>query len=185
MESFYQMIRHRRLLAQAAHHDFPMPLARLALHLYRGMRHLTLHRAVANPVRPNRGIPPGCTLANTLVKVYYLSSFDNFAVQHPDVDLDVYIDDMQCMATGNENKVLYDLVDAVEELNDVVELEIGSRLVPAKAAVVASSSKLACRIRSAVGKLGGMPVEVTEALGIDFTAGKGRTGKCAKNFKQK
>ena len=46
-------------------------------------------------VRPNRGIAPGCSFATTLVKVYCIQPFDEVVEKHPDVDFDIYIDDLQ------------------------------------------------------------------------------------------
>ena len=174
MEAFYQSVDHEKLLLQAALHGFPLPLLRLALHLYRGPRHLLLGRGVAPPAWPTRGVLPGCAWAGTLVKVYYLTALDAFTLRHPRVELDVYVDDIQLAAQGTESAVVDLLAEATLDLNDVVEKEIRSKLVPAKAAVVASTAKLAKRVRAALGSLAGAPVEVTEALGVDFAAGRAR-----------
>ena len=57
-----------------------------------------LGRNVAEPARPTRGVVPGCTFACTLVKVYNISSFDAFLVRKRQVELDVYVDDLQIVA---------------------------------------------------------------------------------------
>ena len=174
MEAFYQAIGHQRLLQQAELHGFSLILLRLAIHMYRGPRHLMLGRSVAAPARPTKGAVPGCTFACTLVKVYYLSSFDQFVIRRPLVLLDVFVDDLQVAAQGTDALVLSLLTEATADLGQIVENELLTKLVPAKAAVVASSSRLASRLRTALGQLAGAPVDVTEALGIDFAAGRAR-----------
>ena len=133
-----------------------------------------LGRSVAEAVVPTCGIPPGCTMAGTLVKVYYIGDFDAYTLRHPQVELDVFVDDLQNSAFGSEEAITTLLTEATEDLGHMVEHQIGSRLVPAKAAVVASSDRLARKIRAALGELAGTPVDVTEALGIDFAAARPR-----------
>ena len=174
MESFFQMIDHQKLLQQAKELGFPIQMIRLALHLYSGPRHLTLGKGVATPVTPNRGIPPGCVWACTLVKVYYLRAFDAFVARHQQVLLDVFVEDIQCATHGEEEAVVDRLTEAIEDLDAVVKHEIHARLVPSKAACVASSARLARKLRAALGELAGSPVDVTEALGIDFAAARAR-----------
>ena len=117
---------------------------------------------------------PGCAWAGTLVKVYYLTALDALTTRHPRIELDVYVDDIQLAAQGTDSAVVDWLAEATLDFKDVVEKEIQSKLVTAKAAVVASSAKLAKRVRAALGSLAGAPVEVTEALGVDFAAGRAR-----------
>ena len=157
MEAFFQAICHQRFLQQAERHGFPVILIRLALHMYRGPRHLMLGRSVAEAARPTKGAVPGCTFACTLVKVYYLSSFDAFVIRRPQVAFDVDVDDLQLAAQGTDEAVITWLTEAIEDLGQIVEHELLTRLVPAKAAVVASSSKLARRLRNSLGQLAGAP----------------------------
>ena len=181
MENFYQMVCHDRLEEQAAAHGFPAPLLRLALHLYRGPRHLMLAKSIAEAVTPNRGVLPGCAWACTLVKVYYLTAFDNFVARNPKALLDVFVDDIQTAAMGSKEAVVTILTEATEDLCRVVEHEIESRLVPAKAAVVASTDKLARSLRASLGELAGAPVVITEALGIDFASARARRHYASKS----
>eukprot|EP00973_Karenia_brevis_P092950 12414827-Karenia_brevis.AAC.1 len=60
MKSFFQMLRHRRLLLRAEAANFPMVLARLAVRLYRAPRRLSLGKLVGpEKVTPSRGVAPG------------------------------------------------------------------------------------------------------------------------------
>ena len=90
-------------------------------------------------------------------------------------------DDLQVAAIGTDEAVITWLSEATEDLAQIVEHELMTKLVPAKAAVVASSSKLAHRLRQALGQLAGAPVDVTEALGIDFAAGRARREHASKS----
>ena len=90
------------------------------------------------------------------------------------MDLDVYVDDLQCSASGTSEAVTTCVVEATEDINHLAEHQIQARLVPTKAAVVASTAALARKLRAALGELAGAPVSVTEALGIDFAAARPR-----------
>ena len=119
-------------------------------------------------------MPPGCTWACTFVKVYYLGDFDEHVVRHPQVDLEVYVDDFLQSATGTNEAVTTFLTEATEDISHIAEHQIRARLVPSKAAVVASNTTLARKLQAALGELAGEPVSVTEALGIDFAAARPR-----------
>ena len=64
------------------------------------------------------------------------------------------------------------MVSAADDMKHIVNDEIKAELADHKAAVVASSHKTASRIRRALGKSGGLAVDSTSALGIDFSAGR-------------
>jgi hypothetical protein len=116
MESFYQMVNHQKLARCAQATGFPLPMLRLAVHFYRRPKHLLLGKNVAAPVIPNRGMPPGCSWACTLVKVCYINDFDEFIVRHPQVDLDVYVDDLIQSAKGTSEAVTTYFVEATEDI---------------------------------------------------------------------
>ena len=64
-----------------------------------------LAKSIAEAVTPNRGVLPGSAWACTLVKVYYLTAFDNFVARNPKVLLDIFVDDIQTAAMGNKEAV--------------------------------------------------------------------------------
>ena len=80
MAAFFQSVDLSLLSQRAQDLDFPMPLLRLATAMYLSPRFLYTREGVASPITPNRGIAAGCSLATTLVKVYYLN-----ALPHPRV----------------------------------------------------------------------------------------------------
>ena len=176
------MLRHDELLARAERLEYPAPLVRLLVALYTAPRHVFFQRAVTLAIRPTRGKVPGCPHAQTLVKVYYIESFDAFCIRHPAVFLDAYSDDLQVLGAGDEAAVIQNTAAAALDLRRVVHTEIKASLAAHKAAVVASSNRIADQIRAFLGNDGGMPVRVTQSLGIDFAAGRaaataGRTSK--------
>ena len=177
MTSFFQMLRHRRLLHRAQEAGYPMPLARLAVYLYRCERRLCLGKSLSHVgVSPNRGIAPGCSFATSLVKAYCMQPFDEVVAMHPSVDFDVYIDDLQIAAQGSQDQVAERIVAAAVDLKRAVQDEIMAELAQHKAATVATSTRLAKRIRRALGDDGGIEVSDTTALGIDFSCGRRRGG---------
>jgi len=107
-----------------------------------------------------------------MVKVYCLEPFDQVVEQHPSVDFDIYIDDIQMAAQGTEDQVAERLVSAAVDMRAAVQDEIKAALATHKAATVASTTRLAKRLRRALGQDGGAECESTPALGIDFCCGK-------------
>ena len=177
MTSFFQMIRHPQLLRRASKHDFPMPLARLAVHMYSGPRWLVIRRMIADPVTPNRGVVPGCTLACTLIKVYYIDAYGELSSTHKDVAIDVYIDDTQLSTLGSQDQVVFRLQEATTDLRMLVENDLTATLATKKAASIASSAALAKRLRSALGEDAGPSRPAAEALALILRQdGRGELG---------
>ena len=124
-------------------------------------------------VAPNRGVAPGCAFATTLVKVYCLECFKQFVTGHPHVGLDVYIDDIQMSAEGQDPEDLVgNLVEAADDMIDVIEAQIKAKIAIDKTSVVASTDGIARRLRKALGENGGHAMFGAVALGVDFCVGK-------------
>ena len=133
---------------------------------------MSFMREVAPAVNPNRGVVPGCSHAQTFVKVYYIHPLDGFCARNTKISLDVFIDDFQVAGQGEGDDVVKHIVKAALDLKQVVEQEINASLASNKAAVVASTTPTAKRIRAALGTEAGQPVCIAQALGIDFSAGR-------------
>ena len=144
------------------------------MRLYRIPRRLSLGRIVADSaVAPNRGIAPGCAFAITLVKVYCYECFCQFVIGHPQVGLDVYIDDIQLAVEGQDpGEVVSALIEAADDMVEVIEEQIKARIAIDKTAVVSSSNHIAKRLRKALGENGGQAMYGAVALGVDYCAGK-------------
>ena len=99
MTAFFQAVDLKLLGERAKRLEFPMCLARLATAQYTGPRWLYTDEGVAKAVSPNRGIAPGCSIATTLVKVYYIETLDEFVKEcaqkfgESAVGFQAYIDD--------------------------------------------------------------------------------------------
>jgi hypothetical protein len=139
--AFFQHVRHDLLLRRCEVLGFPLWMARLAIHLYRSPRRLTMFGAVGEEVVPNRGIPPGCAWAMTLVKIYYLAAFDALVLQHPAVEISVYVDDLQFSAVGKAAQVISRIHDAVVDSQILVEDRLKSEFARHKASASLPSAQ--------------------------------------------
>ena len=140
MTNFFQMLQHRRILNRACQSGFSVPLARLAMRLYRAPKRLSLGRAVApTAIAPNRGIAPWCRWATTLVKVC-LGNFDRTIPRHPTNEYDIHIDDIMISAERDaDDQVALALLGAADHMRQVVIHAIGAGLAQPKAQTVGSS----------------------------------------------
>ena len=91
------------------------------------------------------------------------------------VILDAYIDDLVCATQGTESEVRDTLGSAAGQLAKAIRDDLGSEVAIPKAAVVASSDRLAAGIRKRLGTLGGKLTKVAANLGIDFHPGRARS----------
>ena len=134
MTSFFQMLRHGPMLQRARASGFPMPMARLAVRLYRAPRRLALSGAVADcAIAPNQGVAPGCAWATTMVKVYCLAPFDAVVGRHPRAVFDVYIDDVMISAEGSGEQAVADsIVAAADDARATIARDIGAALARQK-----------------------------------------------------
>ena len=118
---------------------------------------------------------PGCTMAKSLINLYYLEAMDRFVAKNGNVGLDIYIDDITMSGAGMESlEVETRVVKAAKDMEKVVRCELKGSISIKKAAVVASDEKLAQSIRDKLGKLGGQKTKYAANLGIDYGAGKKR-----------
>ena len=83
MESFYELMDRDQLVKEAEALGFPRALIRAALAAYAGPRIITMHGRCARELYPEKGIVAGCSLATTLVKVYYARAFDKLVKELP------------------------------------------------------------------------------------------------------
>ncbi len=174
LRSFFETIGRERLVAEAAALGFPLPLVRAALGAYANARVMVLQGRVARELYPTRGVVAGCSLATTLVKVFYVRSFDTFIARAPPgVILDAYIDDATLSMVGGTREVIIHLTRAHEELAAIVRGELQCEFAEGKTAITASSREVAEAISKAVG----MPQTASGPqcfLGVDNAAGAGR-----------
>ena len=143
MEAFYERMDRGRLLEEAKALGFPMALLGLALASYAGPRLLTMHGRTAKELYPKKGIVAGCPLATTLVKVYYARAFDDLVQRIPkEIELDVFLDDIDMTMEGEKEQVVEGLARAHEELRITVTEALKGRIAEAKTMVAGSSREV-------------------------------------------
>ncbi len=176
LETFYESIDRSRLLARAESSGFPMPVLRLSLAAYSVPRVLSMEGRISRELWPKRGIGAGCGLANTYVKVYTVFPLDRLITRLPPTcKVDIHIDDLAIECTADdEATVARDIAIAQRLVKEMVEHELGAVISIPKAALVASSRRLATVIRDSVGTLAGPVRQAAANLGVDSTAAKRR-----------
>ncbi len=186
MESFYETINRDLLLVEAQALGFPLNLVRASLAAYSAPRVLTLNGIAAKELHPRRGIIAGCTFASSLVKVFYLRRLDTVVKAPPGgTNLDVYIDDVAVLAEGPKDRVAADAITAHGLIKQAITAELGCKLAPQKAAIIASHKIVGQRIARALNLEEGL-VSAAPNLGTDATAGKPRRnlGRGSKRWKR-
>ncbi len=176
LEAFYERVNREVLLQRARASGFPLPVLRLSLAAYSAPRVLALDGRIARELTARDGVGAGCGLACTYVKIYVLEPMDRLVQRlPPTVSMDLHVDDyaLSCEA-GSEDQVARDLTAAQGLLKEVIEGELGAAISVPKAAMVASSLKLAKAIGAAVGELAGPIRRAAPNLGTDATAGRRR-----------
>ncbi len=176
LESFYECIDRERLLRRAHETGFPIPVVRLSLAMYSVPRVLSLEGRISKEVWPKRGVGAGCGLANTYVKLYTLPPMDEMLPKMPETaNVDLHIDDFVIeVVAENEETAFRDLIKAHHIVRTLIEKELGAVVSIPKAALVASSRRLATRLRDAIGTLAGPVRQAAPNLGIDSSAAKRR-----------
>jgi hypothetical protein len=176
LEAFFESIDRERLVQRAEATGFPAAVVRLSLAMYAAPRILSMGGRIARELWPKRGVGAGCGLANTYVKIFTLLPMDKLMKRLPDsVRIDLHVDDFSIESTADdEEKAARDLVTAYRMVKEMIEQELGAVISLPKAALVASSRRLAEAVRREVGLLAGPVRQAAPNLGIDATAGKRR-----------
>ena len=144
LASFFDTIDHERLFRMGEKYGYPMQVLRMALSAYSAPRVVQTREGRSSPVNPNRGIVPGCTLAKSLVNLYYLEAMDGFMERNGDkVGMDIYIDDITVSTVQDTWKQAGDnVVDGMRDMKDVIEIELLGEISVKKSAVVSSDEAL-------------------------------------------
>ena len=157
MGAFYELMDRDRLVGEAAAIGFPRALLTPALAVYGGPRLLMMHGRTARELYPRKGIVAGCSLATTLVKVYYAKAFDELRARLPRaMSFDVHIDDIIMTMVGRPEEVVESLAAAHEELRRTITLVLKGRVAEAKTNAVGSTREVAtglCRRLGIEGKV--------------------------------
>ena len=130
---------------------YPMKLFRVHISMYSSDRYVRMNGMVKNAGAAGRGICAGCGAATTLIKVHYLRPFERTAWTIPRVRLRVFVDDLQLDHEGSETVILRHSPKAAAAVLNMLNEGLKADLAEDKAALVASSQKLAVKLRAAIG----------------------------------
>ena len=119
---------HDRLIKLAAKHNFPQALVSVAVNAYKMARTVTYDGQAADDLFPVKGIIAGDSLSDCLVKLYYLDVFDEFTLNNPDAELEVYFDDIQIAARGPAEQVINVMSRAASTLRKSIETDLEAEL---------------------------------------------------------
>ena len=176
---FYEHFIHAELVRKGVKLGFDIRILRVASVHYRSPRYVALGGFVCGGLAATRGVFAGCNLATTWVNVYTIEECDMVVARFPASVFDFYVDDWQAAATGSEDHVAGQITQVAEVFKDQIEWSLGCSVAVDKAAVVASSPRLAARISRSLKELGGDGSRVVKNLGIDYSSGRHRSF-CAK-----
>ncbi len=165
---------HTLLATEARQLMFPIAVARLSVSMYTAERRLRLDEAFSAPIVPTRGYMAGCTNALAAIKATMIRRMDAFIARNPDVDVDIYVDDIEMQAIGPRAGVVDGLVRAVGDMKRTLTEELGYPLALEKAVVIANEREVADEVVSKTGGTAGNAQVVAEKLGVEFTSGARR-----------
>merc|ERR1712125_241254 len=96
-------------------------------------------------IKATRGILAGHGFALGLIHVYYFEPMDAYMAAHPEVELDVYVDDITVTIEDkedNHSRTAGKMLTAATDMRVLVEKELKCNIAWSKAACAASSSLL-------------------------------------------
>ena len=172
LKKCYEYVRHMKLIKEGIRLQYPLHILRLAVKSYKWKRHVTHSGMLHHGVFPTRGIIAGFASATIDLKVYMYTTLTGLICRHPEVDLDVYIDDVTLESHQNTVEgLVHVLGEAANDFRETMRDELGLEVSVPKIAVVSSSKIAAMRVERFIGMRGAAKYQ-TRNLGIDYTAGK-------------
>lgn len=168
----YEYVRHMKLIKEGIKTQYPLHILRLAVKSYKWKRHVTHSGLLHHGVFPTRGIIAGFASATTDLKVYMYTTLTGIMYRHPEVDLEVYIDDATIEAHQDTVEgLVHVLGEAANDFKETMCNELGLEVSVPKTAVVSSSKIAAKKVERFIGMRGAAKYQARN-LGIDYAAGK-------------
>jgi hypothetical protein len=175
MSDYYEHISRETLRRRASTTKFPLDILDFTCNMYGCQRLLTMGEAVVQMGHPTLGVVAGCTSATYHVQSYAGPPLEAFVLRHPQVDLNLHVDDPATYTEANSKEVVvHRLREAAADLLQVVNFELGCQISVKKAAVAASDEDLHRKVGRALGEFGRYNQLAAGRLGISFSAGKRR-----------
>ncbi len=182
MAAFCDTLNRARLWKLVVRHDFPLVIARLAFAAYDAPRALTLEGRMSCPTFARDGVPAGCPFATALSRLYCVDPFDELALEirdkYPDeAGFDSYVDDLVVTVTADHDRAAQIATEIAESLRAKIEGVMGCEIELSKAAVVASSRRVAASVTRQLGDYAGQDGQRASFvnLGIGFAPARPRT----------
>jgi len=175
LRKFYETLSHSRLVNMAKKYEFPLPMLMVALNAYKMSRVVTFEGQASAGVYPTKGIIAGDSMSDALVKLFYIQAFDTFVEDHPNIDFNVYYDDLQIAARGTQQEIIKEVTEAAHALKATIETDMLATLAFDKATVTSDSQAVCDILRAKLGDCAGPPTRLAQFLGIDNMLGRRRT----------
>ena len=129
-----------------------LTIIRVALAAYSVVRYVNLGSLFSSGCFAIKGIIAGCSFSRAIVRVYCLPAVLHLKSACPAVSADFYIDDITLSAqAARSGTVVARLVEAAKTLEGVIHSELDAKIAASKGAIVASTTRLAVALSSALG----------------------------------
>ena len=127
---------------------------------------------VAEPLWPRRGLVAGGSFCTYELKCYLLLMVRDHVAKHPDICLNIHVDDVQQLAVADQRiQVIENLERSSDDLEiGLIELELV--LAHDKKGLVVNDKTLANLAQEKISRHTGSSKLAVRNLGLDFTAGK-------------
>ena len=126
LKKCYEYVRHLKLIKEGIRLQYPLHMSRLAVKSYEWKRHVAHSGLLHHGVFPTRGIIAGFASATTDLKVYMYTALTGLIYRHPEVDLDVYIDDVTLEAHQDTVEgLVHVLGEAANDFRETMRNELG------------------------------------------------------------
>ena len=185
-EKYFDTLDISVLMQQGIDTNFPLGPMAYALQQHLAPRVLQANGFSSSPVAVNRSILAGCKFSVPFTRIYGLKQFITLSKNNPKANTELFVDDTSMHAAAETKlEVQSILLKAMRDFKTLVQ-KLKLRLSP-KAAIVASSNILACKLNNKLTAYGLKFVLAHHSrdLGITTTAGKTRPKHIQKDRQQK
>ena len=145
----YEYADHCKLVQFARQHGFPGDILAVCLGMYSGPRRIVTQGLCSTWFSADgQTIVAGCGMATTLLKVYTLTLFDAICKWHPQVDIHVYVDDVDLFTVSPSMRTAStNLTNAADFLLAMFEKALRLQVAHHKCVLLASSAKVEVQVR--------------------------------------
>ena len=174
MSTFYDTINLTRLQQEALQLHYPPLMLELAMQLYTGPKAIVAEQEMTPFFTVQNGVPAGCPQAPLLAKAVLAPALQPWKLQHPEVHLSSWVDDVGFDTAGRSPKaVAQKAVQAYRDMCSKLE-ELGLKVNPQKTAFIATDRSTDKALRELL-QPDDPPVEtVMRDLGVDHQGARRR-----------